>query len=142
MSLLGKIIGVMMAKRTIADVTPMFHRLLVGIAAIVVLSILSSLLAGVLMLGLIYAAFTALVNHGLEPEAAMMIIGAVIVILTAFMVNQIFVSIKKIKHIPAQVLPKQNPLADRATKAGYAFIDGFMSGPPATPTPTEPKRAA
>ncbi len=135
MSVITKIVGIMLAGRSVADTAPMFQRLLSGIAAVVALSILSSILAGVVMVGLIYAAFMGLVDHGLEPAAAMMILGAVIVVATAIMVNQIFVSIRKIKNIPSQVLTRQNPIAQRATKVGYAFIDGFLSGPtkPAAP---------
>ncbi len=135
MSTIAKILGLMLAGRSVADSTPMFGRLLSGIAAVVALAILSSILAGVLVVGMIYAAYAALVAHGLEPNAAMMIMAGVIIIMTGLMVNQLFVTIRRIKHIPAQVLVRKNPLAERATKLGFAFVDGFMSQPPQAPEP-------
>lgn len=133
MSATGKILGVMLAGRALADTTPLFSRLLSGIAAVVALAILSSILAGVLLVVLLYAAYSALVAHGLEPQAAMLIMAGLIVVLTGILVMQMLGMINKIKHIPTQVLAKQNPLARKANKIGGAFIDGFMNPPPAQP---------
>ena len=133
MSVLGKIVGVMMAGKSLADTTPMISRLLSGIAAVVALAMLSAILGGVLLVGLLYVAYASLVAHGLEPQVAMIVMGTIILIITALLVSQLKTSIRQIKHIPSQMLVRQNPLAQRASKVGAAFIDGFMNVPPAQP---------
>lgn len=127
MSAVGKILGLMIAGKGLADTTPLFNRLLSGIAAVVALAMLSAILAGVLVVGLIYVAYMALVQHGLDSDAAMFLMGGVVMVMVAILVSQLLGTIRRIKYIPAQVLARQNPLAKRATTLGYAFIDGFMN---------------
>lgn len=137
MSLISKLVGMIVAGRTIVDTVPMFQKLMRGIAMVVGLAVVSGILAGVLLVGVIYAAYAALVDHGLEAGAAMMIIGGIVLVVTGLLVRQVLVSIEKIKMIPQQVLVKQNPLAQKAARMGNAFLDGLLSTPQTTDASSE-----
>ncbi|MBY0406849.1 MAG: hypothetical protein K2Q01_04100, partial [Rickettsiales bacterium] len=129
---IGKLIGVLMAGRSLSASTPLVNRLLTGIAVIVGLAILSAILAGVLVVGMLYGAYAILVAHGLEQDMALIVVGALTLGLIAMLVRQLVLNIQEIKAIPTQIIGKQNRMAERASKVGAAFLDGLLSPPAAS----------
>lgn len=129
MSLIGKLIGMVLAGNALADSTPLFHRLLSGVAVIVGLAIVSALLATALLFGVMYAGFEVLVQRGGQsPDAALLEIAIATVIILGICISQIVKLVEEFKTIPVQILELQSPVTMRAQNVISAFMDGFSKG--------------
>jgi hypothetical protein len=124
MSVLSKVVGLWMLGRTASTSAILFQRLLAGLAAIAVLAVVTAILIGVLMVGLLYLMYTYLVAHGLEPNVAMLVVGGVTLAFLALTVAYIVAYWRKVRSVPQQLVRMNAPISTRL----HDVVDAFMSG--------------
>lgn len=99
------------------------RRFLLGMAAIVVLSvILSVLIAAALVAGL-YLAYRLLLEHGVTADAALLIIGGVGVIFAFALCIAILYRFRRLR---LSLRPGPD-VANYISEIGEAFVDGFVT---------------
>ena len=99
------------------------QRLLSGVMMVVGLTIVTSMLIGMMLIGGFYAAYFALVDYGLGPLQALLLIGlstllAVVVLMVALWLYM--------RRMPKRLV-RASPLMDYANETVDAFFDGFMA---------------
>ena len=82
----GKLIGLLSIGSSVANVA-LVRRFLEGIVGAIALTILSAIMAGALLVGGLYGLYMGLTRHGLDPDAALITMGAISVLLTATLVG-------------------------------------------------------
>lgn len=122
----GKMIGALWANRNRSNATPLIDELLSGIATIVGLALLAALFTGVLAIGAFFFLYRVLVENGLQPEAAMLSVGGLVVICVGVLLALLQRSIRATKTLPLKIMQAQSPVASRAQQVGNAFLDGLL----------------
>ena len=131
MFLLGKLLGVIAVQRTLSD-TSVFQQFLVGTARLILLSVLTAFMVGILLVGGFYAIHMALVSYGLTADAACIVVACVAALITIMLILFIQAQLHKLQNTLQRLLRQQAPIASRATEIVEAFVQGLM-----TPTPTK-----
>lgn len=127
MSLLGKILGFALMRRSMSNVTPLFNHLLTGVAVVVGLSIIIAIMVGILLTGGLYIFYESLILHGLDIDLARAVIGLMVLFIIVILAVMVYSSVKKIKLIPHQIMDTQNPVSARANAVWNAFMDGLLT---------------
>jgi len=106
---------------------PLIQRLLAGVAAVLVLAMVASMLIGVLIVGGLYFGYQLLIQYGLEPQAALLSMG----IFTAVLVIALFGSAvsyaKNMRGLAHHITIAESPVGSKATNVANAFMDGLKS---------------
>ena len=101
----------------------LFKRFLSDIAAIMVLTIITGVMAGALLLGGYYGFMLLLIQHGLDAEAALLTVGgmvaAIAIVSAAFVVGYI-------RRLRSALQPL-SPLTSGISDIANAFVDGLLT---------------
>jgi uncharacterized membrane protein len=125
--LLRKLFGVWVIGKTVSSTAPLFMRLLLGMAAITVLAVVGAILAAALIMGGLWLAYSQLVESGIEPAFALMILGAVILFLLGLVVLSARNYWRKLNLITRRLVYRQAPISGRLSSIADAFIDGLLT---------------
>lgn len=130
MFVISKLLGLWVIGRTVSSTTPLFMRLLLGMAAITVLAILATILTGVLIVGALWFIYFQLVTYGVDPAMAVTTLGGLIlalVALTLIFARNYWIRVRRISQ---RISYMQAPIAGRFSTIADAFVDGFFTPVP------------
>ncbi len=119
MSKIDGLVGISMIARLIAG-NMLYRRVVTNVAAVVLMTVITGMLTGALLLGGCYAAYLALIRHGLEADAAALIIGSFMILATVICAIFTILFVRKLRDalLPAPAIPQIKRIAS-------AFVDGF-----------------
>jgi len=104
----------------------LFQRLLSGIIVAAGLTIVTSVIISAFLVGGLWAAYFVLLHYGIGQLMAMMITGAIALMVIASLFFLTLSCLHHLRRMPRMLL-KQSPLTSRAMDALDAFSDGLMT---------------
>lgn len=107
----------------------MLQRFLSGMAVVVALTIISSIMAGAFLLVVLYAAGATMIAHGLTPPAALLTMAVFILIIALLFLALTLFYLGRLRNMPALFMHHNAPLAVRVNNVFESFLRGFMSPP-------------
>lgn len=123
---LGKLAALVVMRKTISPGMPLFQRLLGGIAAVMVLALIASVLTGVLVIGGLYAIYLTLIAYGLDTQAAAISLAVVTLVLIAGCFGGAVLCARNLRTVMRRMMIMESPVAYRAGTVANAFVDGLM----------------
>ncbi len=137
MSILSKVFGIWAVSKTVTSTTPLFIRLLIGMAAITVCSVVASIIIIILAVGLTWAAYLQLLQQGISEGSALVIIGSLLLALLAAVVLALKKHVRKLQLVSKNIMHMQAPIGEKISDITGAFMQGFNT--PAYTPPHSPK---
>ncbi len=122
--MLNKILALLALQHSSSN-SLLFQQLLVGVGAVIFLSLTTAFLTSVLIAGAVCLGYNLLVSYGLNEHAAMFALGILLLIILLITACTAGYYARKIKQISKQLLAIENPIASRVSNLVSAFIDGF-----------------
>ncbi len=104
----------------------LFQHLLSGIIVIVGLTIVIAMIISTLLVGGLYVSYITLLHYGVGSHVAMMIIAAAVVLVLALLAFFMFLSFRRLNHMPRTLL-KQAFLPSHTAGVLGAFFDGLTT---------------
>ena len=127
MPVLSKLIKIWAMGKAMSLNIPPLQNLLSGLATIAILIIISAVLTGAFIMGGLYFTYYELLLHGISPENAMQIMGAIIVLLIVLLLGWAWSCWKKLTQIQRNFMrPGRRSLSDRVTRVTNSFLDGLF----------------
>ncbi|MBI1276043.1 hypothetical protein GC177_08740 [bacterium] len=135
MSFLGSILGLLTVGESMVEARLM-RRFIVGIAIGLGLVVLSSMMTGILIVGLFYLLFQLMVSYGMEEHAALIATGLLGVLSTAGVVTATALWFRHLLKTPNPFTAMRNPI-DKFLHQGVigAFVEGFSASASRKPKP-------
>lgn len=118
-----------MANQALPSITTLFRQLLWGVAIFVVLSVITGVLVGALLINGAYVAYHSLLLNGLEPPAAQAITGVVLLLITGLLYSALHIKIQQLQNAIQRLLRMQSPIASRLNDITGSFMDGLLDRP-------------
>lgn len=100
----------------------LFQRMLSRAIAVAGLIFIIAILLSVLLIGLLFITYTALVHGGVTPSMAMLMISMI----TLFIIGMLGVLVQHFARQLPRMLAPQSPITARFSRIVNAFMDGFM----------------
>ncbi|MDD5585407.1 MAG: hypothetical protein PHY92_00430 [Alphaproteobacteria bacterium] len=107
----------------------MLQRFLSGMAVVVALTIISSIMAGAFLLVVLYAAGATMIAHGLTPPAALLTMAVFILIVALLFFALTLFYLGRLRNIPVLFMRHDAPLAVRLNHVVDSFFRGLMTPP-------------
>jgi hypothetical protein len=102
--------------------TWLFQRMLTRAVAVVGIIFIIAILLSALLIGLLYATYTALLSGGVAPLVAIFTTGMITLLIIGILT---LLAQHFIRQLPSMFAP-QSPITARITDTINAFMDGFM----------------
>lgn len=125
MSLISRLLGIWAVGKTVSATTPLFLRLLRGMAVITLFAVLAAILLAVLIVGAVWLAYVQLVAAGIAANAAILIIGLVLIAMLLGVAMVVKHHCSKAAHLCRAILHAQAPVSNRIHRLSDAFMSGF-----------------
>jgi hypothetical protein len=118
-SSLDTLVEISKVARMFAD-SLLYRRFVSNMAAVVLLTVITGMLAGTLLIGGCYAGYLSLIRHGFDTDVALLIIGGGIALATALCAALTIRFIRKLRNalIPVPAIPQVRRITQ-------AFMDGL-----------------
>jgi len=126
MSLLSKIATLILLRKTVPAGIPLIERLLAGMAAVLVLSLVASLLLGAWIMGLFYGLYALLLHYNVAEPLAVLSTGIVSLLFIIGMFTAAIAYARQLRSYPKQIISHEMPVTYRANTIANAFVDGLM----------------
>lgn len=130
MSMISKVFGIWAVGKTVSATTPLFLRLILGMAAITVMSVVAAILITMLIAGGLWFVHAQLVLAGATPPMALMMVGLIVLLMLAIMALLAQSYWRRMKGTAARMMNMHAPVSSRMSGLADAFMDGFMSPQP------------
>lgn len=127
MPLISRLLKLWAFGKSVSNTTPMFMRLLVGMAAITLLTVIVAVLVSLLLLGGLWLAYAQLVEHGMEPLNAFLTLGGIIILLIGAVILIARNYLRRIRNLSKQVFQVHHPVTAGVSHVVNAFIEGLLS---------------
>jgi len=124
--MLNKFVGMASIGSSFANIA-LLQRFLEGIVGVIALTILSAMMAGMLIMSAFYGLYLGLTRYGLDPDAALVAVVAIGSFLTAALSALTVARLRQLRELPLRTAPM--PTLSRLTNVTHAFIDGFKAHP-------------
>ncbi len=99
---------------------------IIGLAGLAAgLAIVISIMVSAILLGILYAAYSALILAGIGPQMALLITGIAAISVIAALALSLFLCLRRLRRMPRTLLT-QSPITARAMDTVSAFMDGLM----------------
>jgi uncharacterized membrane protein len=125
MSLFNKLLGIWVVGKTVSTTTPLFMRLILGMAVITLLAVFCAVILAVLIAGAVWLSYTQLVAHGITTLAACAIIGLSLLALMLLALLMLQCYWRKAYRIVQRILYLQSPISGRISTITDAFMNGY-----------------
>jgi len=127
MALISKLFGIWAVGKTVSATTPLFLRLIMGMAAITVISVVVAILIVMSITGVLWLAYHAMIDGGTTPQLAAAVTGGTVLLIMAIMVAVARHYWMRVQNISSTILHLHTPLSQRMSGLADSFMDGFMS---------------
>ena len=124
-----RIIGFILLRKTLSAGTSLVESLLVGMAVVLLLGLIASILLASLIGGGIYVSYHAMLSYGITPFLASCIIGGTLFMLLLLIMLTIIMCVLRIKTIPRRLITVESKFTEPFNKVVDAFINGLNNTP-------------
>jgi uncharacterized membrane protein YfcA len=127
--MLGKLLGIMTIGKAMTDrkkLRTFIFELAIGAS----LTVLSGLMLGALMIGGFFLLYQVLLAYGMLPNAAMVAVGTLAVLITAGLVATTVYWFRRVFDKPNPLSDASSPIASGISGLLNAFMEGFLTHPP------------
>lgn len=121
----GKLLTLMLAGKD-PSMSIMFRQILLGLAGLVVMSIVLGLLAGAFLISAIYLSYHALLINGLHPLVAQATIGTLVLLMIGLIYGRLQMRITRLQRNITQLIKQQSPISSKLHDFTTSFMDGLM----------------
>jgi hypothetical protein len=125
MFVFGRLLSLWAKGKILSSRALLVQRLLYGMAAILLMLIIATMLISILMLGLCYFAYEFFLTKGLPPLMAGSIIGGYLLIMIALVLGLAWARWLKTREIPREILLAGTPLNGQLHAVVEAFLNGY-----------------
>ena len=126
MSMIGKILGAISLGGAFTA-TPMYKKFLSGVAAVAALTVISGMMVGMLLVGLLYAAYKGFIYGGMEPQASLIVTAGIAAIATIILIAMTVHYLRSLFDVPKRLLQAESPMAAQVGGLADAFFDGLLT---------------
>jgi len=125
MALLNRLLGIWIVGKTVSSTTPLFIRLILGMAVITLLAVFCAVILAMLVAGGAWFGYSQMVDNGVTEVAAFSIIGLIMfsLLLTIGLFLQHY--LRKANAIAKRIMYLQAPISGRFSMISDAFMNGF-----------------
>ncbi len=125
MSVASKLLGAWMLKRTVSSTTPLFMRLLLGMAALVVFAVVGAILGAFIMAGLLWLIFDQMVAAGIPPQNAKLLLAGSVLVLFVVAISMAQKHWRNMRKLANNIIYLQSPIGGKLNAIADAFMDGY-----------------
>ena len=125
--MISKLAGIASIGGSIANVS-LIQRFLSGLTSIIAFTVLSALMAGMLIVCAFYGAYAWLLQYGMDQTSAVEVILGLMFFLTAVLASVAYWRLQELRKFPTQLLHREVPGLARVSSVVNAFLDGFHEG--------------
>lgn len=123
--LLHTLLGVWAIGKTVTSTPPIFMRLAVSMAAVTFVVVFMAVLAAMIVAGMVGFSYVSMVDHGLEPKIALLILAAALLtVLTCGIVALQFYW-NRVSRLSKHLIYMQAPITSRVHLLAQAFLQGL-----------------
>lgn len=126
MSTIGKLLGVV-SLGSAFTATPMYKKFLSGVAAVAGLTVISGMMIGTLLVGLLYATYRGFIYSGMNPQAALIVTAGIAGIVTIVLVAATISYLRSLFDVPKQLMQAESPVTTQVAGLANAFFDGLLT---------------
>jgi uncharacterized membrane protein YhaH (DUF805 family) len=104
------------------------QRSLSQVAVVIMLAVVSGFLLSTIAIGVLFAIYAGLTYYGLEPHAATLTVGLLLLALAAATIT---LTIRRVRHLRAasrRAFSLDLPFLSDIPQLATAFLDGFLAG--------------
>lgn len=127
MDLIGRMLG-MFAFSDFASESGFIHRVLHAMATVVAYTVLTGMLAGGLVIGLLYGGYLALLHYGVDDNVALVTVITVMALLTALTVLKVKLELSRLTSLNYRAPSPVDKIADKVRPVVDSFWEGFATG--------------
>ena len=127
MSMINKLIGAWVVNKAVSSTTPLIMRLLIGMAAISMVTIFTAFLAAIITGAGMWLAYHGLIASGITPANAVLLIGMFLFALLFVLAMIMQHYWRKVSTTFNQIVHMQSPVGGRVSSLVDSFIAGFHS---------------
>lgn len=128
MSLVSKLLGIWMVRRTVSSTTPLFIRLLLGVVALTISAVVVALLGALLLSVLLWFLYSQLIEQGFgQGQAQLMIAGLIIAMMLGFvaLIQSHWRNVRKVSNSLIYMTSPTTGVSGRFAALSDAFMQGF-----------------
>jgi hypothetical protein len=128
--MLEKLLGLLSIGSSFASLS-ILHRFLSQLAIVLALILVSSLMAGALIIGAFYGLYTALVYDGLTRLMAASVVSALALGITLLFISLTVREVRKLRRLPSSSSGIHSKFPSLSSLSGIAeaFVDGLLGRP-------------
>ena len=126
MPIMDKLLGLATVGSAVAN-TALFHRFTTSLTNILALTLIGSLMAGLLLIGAYIAIYFGLVHYGLDPIAAIITVAVLLIITIATIFLLIAVRLRQLREISHYSIHSNLPNLSKIPSIVEAFMEGLFS---------------
>jgi len=124
--MIAKIASFIAMRRAAAANSVLFQKLLAAAGAVIALSLTAAFLASLLIAGLTCLAYNLLVQHGMTPQSAMIMMGVALFFVLVALIVVICYCGREAKKVSTNIVMMESPLLGKVYHIAESFVDGFM----------------
>ena len=125
--MISKLAGLVSIGGTVANVT-LFQRFLQDVTSIIALTVLSTLIGGILLASGFYGLFLSLIHFGMSSDSAVTTVLTIMIALAAGSAALAYVRVRRLRELPSQTLRTEVPVVARIESIARAFMKGYKTG--------------
>lgn len=137
MPLIGKLIALLFMQRSQASHQLALRGFIRNLATLVGLTVLVAMLAGALLLGLIFAGYQLLIQQGLSDYSALIVTGIILLLLTVIAALLVTHYTRQLLQLPQQLEAESPSLITQANAIVESFLAGFHNAAQQQANPTD-----
>ncbi len=131
MAFLTKLLGLVAFGKGITEKL-IFKRFITHLTTAIALTIISAMMVGVLLFGILFIIYRICINFDLTPDAALLITGLIALTITGLVIYKTVTLVKGLFDLPKQIsaedLPLPTRMAYQASNVIESFAEGVMTG--------------
>lgn len=125
MSIVSKLLGAWVVSRAVPSSTPIFMRLLAGMAAVTFFAVFAAVISAMLVAGLVWFAYGQLLASGIAPGMAVLVISLVLLLVLSSLIMMMQRYWFRIYTLARKLMNMQSPLTGGLNSLADAFMDGY-----------------
>lgn len=129
LTLIGKVAGMVMLRRNLSQITPVWHQLVSTIAVLLALAMLAVITIALLMSCLLYLGYSLLIATGFSPLIALVAVSGGLLVMLVVLFRLMNHCVEKLDTIPVQLAEARSPFTSQIGEVGSSFLDGLLNRP-------------
>ena len=130
MSVIRKLFGIWIIGKTVSTTTTLFTNLLISMAAIALLAAFAAVFLIIIVCGVLYLSYQELIIYGVTELNAMLILGAVLLLLLLGIYHYIGYHVRQMGKNYSGILHSKTSNAPGVSNIIDSFMDGLLSHSP------------